>query len=192
MKPGLQFLPRRQAVIYSVTERMLRETGTNRRSFAMALAECYLAITPEDDRTHAFRITAGGKVEDDKKHNGQILGRYLDGTLKSLPADLEDAWVMALPPPYRDECERELARRRSMLAVRMPLGDAPTVASVSRLFQEYGQLMEALAPALANGSLGPEDRQHVPRIKREGRDVVAAVLGLEQELDLAVYGEGEA
>jgi hypothetical protein len=192
MKPGTQFLPRRQAVIYAVTERMIRETGTNRRSFAMQVAELYLQITPEDDRTHAFRITQGGKAEDDKKHNGQILGRYLDGTLKVLPADLEDAWVMALPPPYRDECERELAKRRGMLAVRMPGVDGATVASVNRLFQEYGQLVEALGPALANGAFGPEDLKHVPRIKREGRDVVAAVLSLEQELDQAVYGEVEA
>lgn len=192
MKPGTQYLPRRQAVIYAITERMIRETATNRRTFAMQVAEIYLQITPEDDRAHPFRMTYGGKIEDDKKHNGQILGRYLDGTLKVLPADLEDAWVMALPSPYRDECERELARRRGMLAVRMPATDSLTVASVSTLFQEYGQLMEALAPALANGLLGPEDRQFVPRIKREGRDVVAAVLGLEQELDRAVYGEAEA
>lgn len=192
MKPGTQFLLPRQRIVYDFTERMLRETGSNRRSFAMAVAEQYLVRTAEDDRTHAFRITQGGKVEDDKKHNGQILGRYLDGTLKSLPADLEDAWVCALPQPYRDECERALALRRGMLSVRMPAGDGLSVASVSRLCQEYGQLMEALGPALANGVLGPEDQQHVPRIKREGRDLIAAVLALDAELDAAVFGAGEA
>ena len=186
MKPGTQFLLPRQRIVYDFTERMLRETGSNRRSFAMAVAEQYLVRTAEDDRTHAFRITQGGKVEDDKKHNGQILGRYLDGTLKSLPADLEDAWVCALPQPYRDECERALALRRGM-----PAGDGLSVASVSRLCQEYGQLMEALGPALSNGVLGPEDQQHVPRIRREGRDLIAAVLALEAELDAAVFGTGE-
>lgn len=191
MKPGPQFLPRRQAVIYAITERMLRETGSNRRTFAMAVAEQYLAITPEDDRTHAFRLTSGGKVEDDKKHNGQILGRYLDGTVKVLPADLEDAWVLALPQPYREECERELAARRGMLAVRLPETPAGTFASLVPLFKRYSGLVDALSPAVADGRLCPEDRPFVPRIKREGRALIAAVLGLEGELDQAVYGEAE-
>ncbi|WP_447940116.1 hypothetical protein [Pseudoxanthomonas mexicana] len=191
MKPAPQFLPPRQQVIYWHTEKMLRETGSNRRSFAMEVAERYLAMYAEDDRAQPFRITQGGKVEDDKKHNGQILGRYLDGTVKSLPVDLEDAWVCALPQPYRDDCERMLALRRGMLSVRMPTGEGLSVASVVGLCQEYGQLMEALGPALANGALGPEDRQHVPRIKREGRDLIAAVLALEADVDRNVYGEGE-
>lgn len=191
MKPAPQFVQPRQRIVYAFTEKMLRDTGSNRRSFAMEVAERYLAMTAEDDRAQAFRITHGGKIEDDKKHNGQILGRYLDGTVKSLPADLEDAWVGALPQTYRDDCERALALRRGMLSVRMPAADGLSVASVSTLFQEYGHLMEALAPALANGKLGPEDREFVPRIKREGRDVIAAVLALEAELDTKVYGEGE-
>ncbi len=191
MKPGTQFLPRRQSIIYAVTERMLRETGSNRRSFAMSVAEKYLQITPEDDRTHAFRITSGGKAEDDKKHNGQILGRYLDGTLKVLPADLEDAWVLALPEPYRSDCERDLAIRRGLLAIAMPEGGF-SVASVTEVFGEYAQLVQALAPALADGRLGPEDRKHAAGIKREGHDVIAAILGLMREVDRSVYGEAEA
>ena len=191
MKRGTQFLPRRQSVIYAVTERMLRETGTNRRSFAMEVAERYLQITPEDDRTHAFRITAGGRVEDDKKHNGQILGRYLDGTLKSLPADLEDAWLLALPEPYRSDCERDLALRRGLLAIALPEGGF-SVASVTHVFGEYAQLVQALAPALADGKLGPEDRKHAASIKREGHDVIAAIIALMREVDHSVYGEAEA
>lgn len=192
MKRGLQFLPRRQSVIYAVTERMLRETGSNRRTFSMAVAEQYLAITPEDDRSQAFRLTSGGKLEDDKKHNGQILGRYLDGVVKTLPADLEDAWVLALPPLYRDDCERELAARRGMLAVRLPQGEGASMEPVAPVFAHYSGLVQALSPALADGRLGPEDRAHVPGIKRQGRAVITAILALEHELDRRVYGEVEA
>ena len=191
MKPEPQVLQPRQKIIYAFTEKMLRDTGSNRRSFAMEVAERYLATTAEDDRAQAFRITLGGKVEDDKKHNGQILGRYLDGTVKSMPADLEDAWVCALPQPYRDDCERALALRRGMLAVRMPTGDPVTVASVSAMCQDYAQLMASIAPALANGQLGPEDRAHVAGMKREGRDMIASVLAFLAEVDRKVYGEGE-
>lgn len=189
MKREPQVLPPRQTVIYAITERMLRETGSNRRSFAMAVAEVYLAITPEDHRSHAFRITQGPRAEDDKKANGQILGRYLDGTVKTLPVDLEDAWVLALPQPYREECECELAARRGMLAVRMPQTPAGTFASMGPLFKRYSSLVDALSPAVADGRLCPEDRVYAPRIKREGRALITAILALECELDEAVYGE---
>ncbi|WP_298233625.1 hypothetical protein [uncultured Azohydromonas sp.] len=191
MKPVPQFLPPRQSIIYAFTRRMLDETGANANSFAMALAEKYLALTAPDVRQVKFRLGEGDELIAAMRNNGQILRRYMDGTVKVLPADLEDAWLLALPQPYRDECERALAARRGLLAVRMPEGPASTMGSVAELFQGYSKLMEAVAPALADGRLGPEDRAHAPRIKQEGRRVVAAVLSLEHELDVAVYGEAE-
>ncbi|CRD54361.1 conserved hypothetical protein [Stenotrophomonas indicatrix] len=44
MKPKPHFLPKRQTVIYGFTEQMLRDTGSNRRSFAMAVADTYLSL----------------------------------------------------------------------------------------------------------------------------------------------------
>jgi hypothetical protein len=191
MKQKHQFLTPRQDVIYAVTERMLRETATNRRTFAMEVADRYLQTTAEDDRSLPFRITYGGCGESDKKHNGQILGRYLDGTVKTLPADLEDAWVTALPQPYRDTCEQELAARRGMLAVAMPKADLSQVASVSDLCKEFAELMAAIAPALENGTFGPEDFKHAGRIQREGRETIAAILALMNEVERKVF-PGEA
>lgn len=114
MKLRPQFLPPRQSVVYAITRRMLDETAMNAQSFAMAVAELYIATTAPDVRQVKFRIGS----EDDARHNAQILRRYMDGTLKTLPADLEDAWVMALPAAYRDECETLLARRRGRMPAR--------------------------------------------------------------------------
>lgn len=192
MKPVPQFLPPRQTVVYAYTRRMLDETAVNANQFAMAVAEQYVSTVAPDVRQVKLRLGEGDDLIRALKNNGQILRRYMDGTLKVLPSDLEDAWVMALPEPYRSDCERDLALRRQMLAVRMPSQDALSVASMSKLFEEYGHLMQALAPALADGKFGPEDKPHVPRIKSEGRDLIAAVLALEHDLDAKVYGEGEA
>ena len=62
MKPVPQFLPPRQSVIYAFTRRMLDETGANANSFAMALAEKYLALTAPDVRQVKFRLGEGDEL----------------------------------------------------------------------------------------------------------------------------------
>lgn len=194
MKPELHFLPPRQSVIYHYTERMLRETGTNRRTFAMVVAEQYLQLVAEDDQDVAFRITRGGTAADgDKKHNGQILGRYLDGVVRKLPADLEDAWVLSLPEPYRSDCERDLARRRKMLAVRMPIdGEAAHAVGVARMATEFGDLMSAYAPALADGRIDAADLPHVVRILDASDDLICAVVAMRRQVQALVTDKAGA
>lgn len=179
MKPTSQFLPKRQSVIFAITERMIRETGTNRRCFGMEVADRYLSMTAEDDQEVPFRITRGGNGDADKKHNGQILGRYLDGVVKTLPADLEDAWVLSLPEPYRAECERELGRRRGVLPVLLAqIDESNDTAGVGRLVQEFGELITAISPALADGVVDEKDLPHMVRILDEADDVLMAVIAL--------------
>ncbi len=179
MKPTSQFLPKRQSVIYAITERMIRESGTNRRCFGMEVADRYLRMTAEDDQEVPFRITRGGNGDADKKHNGQILGRYLDGVVKTLPADLEDAWVLSLPEPYRAECERELGRRRGVLPVLLAqIDESNDTAGVGRLVQEFGELITAISPALADGVVDEKDLPHMVRILDEADDVLMAVIAL--------------
>ncbi|OUL25866.1 hypothetical protein BV378_14110 [Nostoc sp. RF31YmG] len=192
MKPAPQFLPPRQSVVYLHTNLMLHATGTNQRSFGMVVAENYLRMVSEEDREErGFRITHGSSADAaaDKKHNGQILGRYLSGDLRTLPANLEDAWVMSLPEPHRSNCERDLARRRGMLAVAMPAPEGLQVASVATLMGNYANLVHALAPAIEDGRFGPEDLPYRRAIEAAGRDVIAAVIGIGHELDRGIYGE---
>ncbi len=173
MKHAPHFLPKRQDVIYGFTQQMLRDTGTNRRSFAMAVADLYLQLVAEDDREVPFRITLGGDGEADKKHNGQILGRYLDGVVKTLPANLEDAWVLSLPEPYQGNCERELCRRRGVLPIRLDSIDAArATAGVGELVSDFGDLMAAISPAVADGVIDERDRPHAPLIVNEAYDML--------------------
>lgn len=190
MKREPQFLPPRQCVIYEYTRRMIRETGTNLRSFAMEIADRYLQITAEDDRGLPFRVTRGGNLEADKKHNGQILGRYLDGNVKAMPADLEDAWVLSLPEPYRSDCERDLARRRGHLCVRLETGDDSAVSGVAQISTEFGELLGAIAPALADGRINEADRVHALQILNKSDDLISAVLSVRRSIT-ALLPEGD-
>src|SRR5690606_5027224 len=113
------------------------------------------------------------------------------GTVKTLPADLEDAWVMALPEPFRGECERDLARRRGMLAVQMPADDETAQAvGLARLAHEFGELMSALAPALADGKLDATDLPYARRILDESDDLISAVVALRRQVQALVPNSG--
>ncbi|WP_338404530.1 hypothetical protein [Xylella fastidiosa] len=177
MKREPRFLPPLQSVIYGYTRRMLDQTAMNAQSFAMVLAEGYLSLTAPDVRGVALRI--GDDVAEDMRNNAQVLRRYMDGTVKTLPADLVDAWVLALPEPYRGECERDLARRRGVLPVRLPCADsAARVVGVAELVSEFAQLLEVIAPALADSRIDKNDLPFARRILDESDDVIAAVLGV--------------
>jgi hypothetical protein len=176
-----QYLPPRQTIIFGYTRRMLDETSLNAQSFAMAVAENYLLMTAPDVRHVPFAL--GDDLGHAMKSNAQTLRRYMDGTVKVLPADLEDAWVMALAEPYRSDCERDLARRRGLLPVRVLTKDNDgQVASLSLLTKEFSELIGALAPAMQDGHFSAADKRYAKRILNESDDVIAAVVALRRQL----------
>lgn len=191
MKGIRQFLPPRQQVVYAHTRRMLDATASNYTSFAMDVAERYLSMVAPDVRQVKLRTGEGVDLIKAMENNAQVLRRYMDGTVKTLPADLEDAWVMALPEPFRGDCERDLARRRGMLAVQMPADDETAQAvGLARLAHEFGELMSALAPALADGKLDATDLPYARRILDESDDLISAVVALRRQVQALVPNSG--
>lgn len=182
MKSKAQYLPPRQTVIYGYTRRMLDETNMNAQSFAMEVAENYIKATAPDVRHVPLQLGHGEKLCHAMKNNAQTIRRYMDGTVKTLPADLEDAWVMSLPEPYRSDCERDLARRRNMLMVPMlPDADTADAENLSTLAKEFGELVHALAPALADGHFDRKDLKYARKILNESDDLITAVLSLRRK-----------
>jgi hypothetical protein len=184
MKPAPQFPPLRSAVIFEHTRRMLAESAWCVRKFAMRVTEEYMAAVAPEARQVPFRYGVTGEdLYRAEKHNGQIANRYLDGVLKNFPADLEDAWVRALPSPYREDLEADLSSRRGLLAVkRMQPGQQSEAVGLSELAKEFGELIEALAPALADSRITSADLPYARRILRESDELIAAVLGVRRQL----------
>lgn len=195
MKPGPQFLRPRSAVVFEHTRRMLAATSMCTRKFAMHVAECYVAIVAPEHRTVPFRLGVSDlELFKAEKHNAQQIGRYMDGTVKVLPADLEDAWVLSLPEPYRGDCERELAARRGHYAEPKRCDSAAgDVAGIADLMRETGELVSVLGPALADGKISEADLPHARRILSESDDVIAAVLSIRRQVtQLLPEGGGNA
>lgn len=179
MRRDHHFLPLRSAVIYAVTCKMLNATAQNVMTFAMHVAEQYLARVHPDFRQVKFRDDLVGCA----KHNGQVLGRYMDGTVKVLPADLEDAWVAALPEPFRSDCERELAARRGRYSEKhIEATERGAAVGFGDLACQFGELVGALGPALADGLINEADLPHARRILTEADDLIAAVLAVRRQV----------
>jgi hypothetical protein len=178
MKRAPHFQPPRQSVIYGYTRRMLDETATNANSFAMVVAEKYLAMVAPDVRCVPFRLGDGDELLKAMKNNAQILRRFMDNTVKTLPADLEDAWVMAMPEPYRSDCERDLAQRRGRVTFALSESmSGEEYGAMGEVLSQVGELSSEWGKALADGTLTGAEAQ---RINGECVDVVAAVLRVQR------------
>jgi hypothetical protein len=122
-------------------------------------------------------------------NNAQIIRRYMDGTVKTLPADLEDAWVMSLPEPYRSNCERDLARRRGVLPVKLVSDtEADQAVGIANLMSEFGDLIAALSPAMSDGRIDAEDLPHARRILDESDDLIIAITGVRRRVHALLPG----
>jgi hypothetical protein len=180
MKPAPQFLAPRQSVIYAHTRRMLDHTAINANSFAMAVAQCYVSTVAPDVRVVPFRLGEGDELFAAMKSNGQILRRYMDGTVKVMPADLEDAWVLALPEPFRSECERDLAQRRQRVTYQLPENaTGRDFSTIAHVLSESGQLCSAWGEALADGEITEAE---YARLVGESDDVMSSVLEFKAHL----------
>lgn len=190
MKRGSHFQPPRQSVLYGYTRLMLDETASNAATFAMVVAEQYLQLVAPDVRCVPLRLGEGDALLGAMKNNAQILRRFMDGTVKALPADLEDAWVMALPEPYRSDCERDLARRRGRYSMALPEQlSAPDVACIAEVMKRTGELCAGWGMSLADGHLSvTEERQVID----DSDDVIAAVLALRRHMAAKRQQQGSA
>ena len=180
MNAGLQFLPPRSVVIFALTRKMLDETALCVRKFAMLVAENYFKSTAVDRRALPFKWgTTIDELCKAEKANAQIIARYMDGTVKTLPCDLEDAWVRSLPEPYQNDCERDLASRRGMLTVRFPeFSGKADVVNVATLVKDFSELLSALAPVLNDGVIDESDAPHARKILRESDDLIAQIMSV--------------
>lgn len=101
------------------------------------------------------------------------------------PADLEDAWVMALPEPYRSDCEQALARRRGRVSVSMPEAGGEDAAAMAQVMARSGELCAAWGQSLQDGVIDPLERD---AMLSASDGVIAAVLRFRGHLLQGVKG----
>lgn len=170
----------RTAVIVGYAERAIRETDLGLNSFAMAVVPRYRSLVPKHQQHIGFSNKPD--VVDAARVDGQKLKRFIDGTNR-LPAELEEAWVLSLPEPYRRDCIRELAWRYGLVgAFAEPVLEATGKLKpecLARLTKEFSEVVSAAGAAIGAG-LNEAGRAQAAK---ELRDLKAEVVTMLARLD---------
>ncbi|WP_339873952.1 hypothetical protein [uncultured Brevundimonas sp.] len=166
----------RSAVLFRAWFEMHQATGCSMQTFAARLVEHYHASVPEPLRAVTFKV--GGDVFRDATTNAQHVARFMnpDATTR-MPVDLEEAWVAALGGEYTDRCRRDLARRYGFLGVSISsLAPGAELREASALTGEFGEVLNAMAPALADGRIDEQDLPHLPKLIDQLDNLCAAAV----------------
>jgi len=179
MKCDPQVREPRSQVVFRHTAAALRCSGLTMQVLATAIADRYQEMVAPGERIVEFHVgTTADSIVRAHKANLQLVTRFLAGTVK-LPADLEEAWVQALPEPHRADCERELAQRYGFLGARTPEHSGQACALGTAMVSiEFGQLLQHIAGVMADGTVTASDLDNLNRAMKEADDLVAVVTSL--------------
>lgn len=128
------------------------------RVYAQAVVDLYQERTPLHARTLEFHSSRD--PYDDARRNCQIVKRLLDGRVR-MPVDMEEALILALPMPYRQCLQAELAERLGLMAAELPASHATGQQhQVGDLVSAAGGALEKLSTMLDDGLLDETDHAY--------------------------------
>ena len=163
------------AIIRHVNDFLL-STSTSSETFADDVKVNYYTMVT-DERARVMKFHEGRDLVADMKANGQLIMRILNRAVK-FPADLEEAMVQSLPKSRKSKLLSELVGRYGLLPVAIPdVGSVESsMASISQLLIEAGEVVSALGPVVADGVVDDKDAPHVAEAVKEIDDVLAQLL----------------
>jgi hypothetical protein len=174
---------RRCDVIRAHWEIAVRLSGETIESLAARAVDIYQQRTPLHARGIEFQ-PLGRDPYLALRANALHVRRFMGVSSPSvrMPAELEEAMVLALPEPFKRECLKELAERYGLLASRAPQPDGRVWDGPADLMRECAEALRALAPALVDGKLGREDAAELRACMRHLDEVHSAAHSLMAQL----------
>lgn len=158
----------RDQVLVAHAAEMIARTAFSTARFAEQLADQLHALVPSkatDAGVPNFEsLAAAGAAGPFLKASAAWLKRvqrWLDGEV-DLPSWVEEAWVQALEPAYRERCINELAARHGLIGARAIGTDGCAVTAFGHLVSRLGGTVEACGVVLADGRIDAADVPHLP------------------------------
>lgn len=179
----------RDAVLIAHANDMIARTSLSQRDFATALSKAIHSLIPdlqEDRKVPDFesmdRVDGDAylKMADTWLKRVQ---RWLDESV-DIPAWLEEPWVTALLPEWRERCLIELAGRYGLLAVR-PIGIAGMcdLTAFSGLVGHFGDAAGAGGQILADGRIDQSDAHHLKDFALSCRALAAHAIAMAEKAE---------
>lgn len=161
----------RDQVLVAHAQAMIARTNLAQEDFATALNACVFMLAPakaaEKGLPNLAALMKTASVADYNRDAGKWLKRverWLAGDVE-LPSWVEEAWVQALAPEYREHCINELAARHGLVGARQQAAGAAHPATVfGQLISRLGNAVEAGSEVLADGHIDLQDLPLLPAL----------------------------
>lgn len=169
----------RDQVLVAHAVNQIARTGLSQDDFAQALSrELHLSIPDRAKEKvvpdfNSPELT--GDVSEFVKATGRWLKRvqrWLNGD-QEMPSWLEESWVNALEPEFRDHCVNELASRHGLTGARQMISDQCANKSFGALIRALGDVIDTGSEVFDDQVMCELDLPHLPAFAKQCRQVEA-------------------
>jgi len=185
----------RDQVLVAHAQNQIARTSLSQDDFAQALSrELHLSIPDRAKEKvvpdfNSSELT--GDVSEFVKATGRWLKRvqrWLNGD-QEMPSWLEESWVNALEPEYRDHCLNELASRHGLTGARQMISDQCANKSFGALIRALGDVIDTGSEVFDDQVMCEQDLPHLPAFAKQCRQVEAKAGELRRKAEALINGK---
>ena len=169
----------RDQVLVAHAANQIARTSLSQDDFAQALSRELHLSCPEKavakEVPDFTALTTRNEVAEFVKATGRWLKRvqrWLSGD-QEMPSWLEEAWVNALEPEFRDHCVNELASRHGLTGARQMTSDQCANKSFGALIRALGDVIDTGSEVFDDQVMCELDLPHLPAFAKQCRQVEA-------------------
>lgn len=169
----------RDQVLVAHAANQIARTSLSQDDFAQALSRELHLSCPEKAMAKEVpdfaALTTQGEVAEFVKATGRWLKRvqrWLSGD-QEMPSWLEESWVNALEPEFRDHCVNELASRHGLTGARQMTSDQCANKSFGALIRALGDVIDTGSEVFDDQVMCELDLPHLPAFAKQCRQVEA-------------------
>lgn len=169
----------RDQVLVAHAANQIARTSLSQDDFAQALSRELHLSCPEKaiakEVPDFAALTLQNDVSDFVKATGRWLKRvqrWLSGD-QEMPSWLEESWVNALEPEFRDHCLNELASRHGLTGSRQMTSDQCANKSFGALIRALGDVIDTGSEVFDDQVMCEQDLPHLPAFVKQCRQVEA-------------------
>ena len=185
----------RDQVLVAHAQNQIARTIFSQDDFAQALSrELHLSIPDRAKEKVVPDFNSPdltGDVSEFVKATGRWLKRvqrWLNGD-QEMPSWLEESWVNALEPEYRDHCLNELASRHGLTGARQMTSDQCANKSFGALIRALGDVIDTGSEVFDDQVMCEQDLPHLPAFARQCRQVEAKAGELRRKAEALLNGK---
>lgn len=170
----------RDQVLVAHAQNQIARTSLSQDDFAQALsreiclrvpaAKIFQAKVP--DFNELARLNDVGEFVRATSRWLKRVQRWLSGD-QEMPSWLEESWVNALEPEFRDNCINELAGRHGLTGARQMQSDQCANKSFGALIRALGDVIDTGSEVFDDQVMCEEDLPHLPAFAEQCRQVEA-------------------